>query len=126
MRGSSLLLALALFAQSDDIANLQRERYAAQDVHTFMDMVSVQAVHEDGTPARGSISCEGLWTKYDERIVAEWNLPFVTDSRGVSIFNPWIGEYTDDVMTCSALDRHGHRGSASWPMPVSHAEIVVR
>lgn len=131
MKGTSLalvfILTAALCAQTNEVDQLQRERYAIRG-GTLEEMVVVQAVHEDGTPAKGTIACEGLWRKFDENPISGYNLPFVTDSRGVAIFNPWIGMFDNEGndMTCSATDRHGHKGWASWPMPTSHATITVR
>jgi hypothetical protein len=65
------------------------------------------AVHRDGTPARGTIACDGLWVKHadedkDENY-QEWDfrLPFRTDSRGAVVFNP-TPDMLGDRLTCYA------------------------
>lgn len=129
MKNIGVLLLLALVSQQpDEIRELQLDQLRTHDNRPIMELISVQAVHEDGSPARGTISCDGLWQKFDEKPTSAWNYPFKTDSRGVAVFNPWIGMFDDrdGQMHCTSEDIHGHFGTATWSMPASHAEIVVR
>ena len=55
----------------------------------------VRARFGDGTPARGYISCDGVWCKHDETEYCEPSLPFKTDARGTCVFSPtraWMAE----------------------------------
>lgn len=126
----TLLLLLALVAQQSDVDSvdqLQYEKYAAEGATPFDDMITIQAVHfEDGTPARGTIACNGWWRKFDETQQGDYNLPFKTDSRGVIVMNPWIGQYRYGPMICSALDVHGHTGTGAVKMPTNRMLIQVR
>lgn len=89
-------------------------------------MVTFVARHRDGTPARGSIACEGYWYKFQDASQEQffsWAYPFATDSRGAVIFNPNEGpEYWD----CTAVDEHlhsgGFRGNA-YDREVIHLEV---
>jgi hypothetical protein len=121
----AIVIAAALFMQQDVVRQLQLEKLSLSPQQPNAYMVEIHAVHEDGTGARGTITCDGLWRKFDEQETVEWNLPFATDSRGVAIFNPWIGDY-EDGMHCTARDTHQHIGQVSFWLPASHIQIVVR
>lgn len=121
------LLTVVLFAQESDVVQqLERERLAVQEPRPFTSMVRVTAVHMDGTPARGSISCTGNWLKFDEKPVGGWRIPFETDSHGSIILNPWMGDYEEDPLICYATDKHGHQGHVTFTMPSRYAEITVQ
>ncbi len=122
----SFLIAVLLAQLPDYDPQLERERFAAEGTPSIMVMVRLTAVHTDGSPARGSISCSGIWRKYDETEIGGGGLPFATDSTGSIILNPWIGDYEDDPLTCTALDKHGHQGSIRFTMPSDYQEITVR
>jgi hypothetical protein len=119
-------LIAAAFAQDGDRA-LELERLTIQERLPFVSMLRVTARHTDGSAARGSISCSGAWFKFQDgpKQEGDWNFPFVTDSTGSIILNPWIGTYEDDPMVCTALDKHGHSGSSSFLLPSRYQEITV-
>lgn len=125
--GRSFLLVALLQIPDDAETQLEHERLSIRaGVLPQVEVVRVRSVHRDGTPARGSISCSGTWRKFDETPTYDEWLPFKTDTTGAILLNPWIGDYQDDPMVCSALDRHGHTGSVTFTMPSSYQEITVR
>jgi hypothetical protein len=69
----------------------------------------VRASFGDGTPARGYISCDGIWCKHDETEYCESSLPFKTDARGTCVFSPTQAWLTDEdteeprSLTCRAF-----------------------
>lgn len=122
--GRSFLITLLLAPQLPaDL--LQQERDSALGSRPWSAMLRIRAVHKDGSPARGSISCSGYWHKFDEKDLGGWGIPFETDSTGAIVMNPWVGDYEEDLLTCSALDRHNHTGSVSFNMPTNYVEITV-
>lgn len=122
------LLTVALFAQETD-RPLEQQRDSIYN-GTYYEMVSIQAVHADGTAARGSIACHGDWWKHQDSknhtfIGGEW-FPFETDSRGVVILNPYVEDFPEDPLDCRAVDRHGHTGKTRFTTPAPHIQIIVR
>lgn len=122
---SFLIPALLLQLPQLSDRELDRERDTARGQRPWVAMVRIRAVHADGSPARGSISCSGYWRKFDETEQGGWGIPFETDSTGSIIMNPWLGDYEDDLLVCSALDQHSHTGSVGFNMPTSYVEITV-
>lgn len=122
-------LVLLLAAQEGDVVQIiERERMSAQNQRPFVGMVTVIARHDDGSPARGAISCSGSWFKFQDGPKQDggWDLPFETDSRGAVVLNPFVGDYEEDPMICTALDKHGHVGRVSFTMPARQVEIIVK
>lgn len=111
---------------------LEWEKWRAVGRPTLVNMIEIQAIHfTDGSPARGTISCNGYWIKFqDEKnqpLLEGTGLPFKTDSRGVIIMNPWVGMYDEeDPLICRATDVHGHTGSGMVTMPARKMLIQVR
>jgi hypothetical protein len=85
---------------------LEQEYIRAQPGGPESMLITVFARFGDGAPARGYISCEGTWCKYDEQEYCATSLPFKTDSRGACAFNPgfeWLGDDGHSgYMTCHA------------------------
>lgn len=122
-------LIVALFAQ-EPVIDLDRQVLSTRPhTGTYLELVEIQAVHRDGTGARGVISCSGSWIKYQDSknqpIVAGWNLPFKTDSRGLIILNPGIGDFEEEPMRCASEDSHGHLGFTNFQTPTNRVTIIV-
>lgn len=124
-----LLVTLVLYAQvhQDVILELEIARRNAERLRpsTTMKMVfTVIAQHADGSPARGTIACDGEWFKMgageqDKAGELVWALPFRTDSRGATIFNPWATDYNDSegnwfFTTCRARTKDGKTGVVNF------------
>ena len=117
--------------QDSSQEQLHREKLRA-DYGSFSNygLVVFIAHHADGTPARGTIACDGLWFKYgdgddnDIERKLEWALPFKTDSLGRAIFNPSILDTSG--WACEAVDHHGHRGwyrGDAYDTNIIHIEV---
>lgn len=126
-------LIVALFAQDGDILmQMEREKLTTSRSYPLLDMVTIRAIHADGTSARGSINCTGSWEKYGDTgrnnapLKYGWRLPFKTDSRGAIILNPRTGDFAEDPMYCQAIDKHGHMGETRFTTPTRYQEIIVR
>lgn len=95
-------------------AELERDRLRLRDRGPKSGIFTIIARFGDGQPARGYISCDGMWCKYGggEPVPGEiepdycaQNLPFKTDSRGACVFNPplyWMNDDENGWMTCHA------------------------
>ncbi len=102
---SALLLAAQLGGPVSE--QLERERLAAGN-GSYRALLTIIAVHEDGTPVRGYIRCSGWWIKYEDdpaRTFAGEALPFKTDSRGAIVMNPHLD---DEDMYCWSTDKGKH------------------
>jgi len=118
---------VALFAQRADVVqSLEHDRRAVEQYRPADYLIELQALHLDGSPARGTIACSGYWRKFDEREESGPNLPFATDARGVIILNPWLGTFDDTRMDCTADDAHGHHGVGSFDDGATRGVIYVR
>jgi hypothetical protein len=114
------LLALLLYASSVDDVDLEWEEKRTHQSQTEHWMITLVAQHADGSPARGTISCEGEWWKHgddpegdDPGQLINWQ-PFKTDSRGAVIFNPLRNE---NYFNCIARDEHEHMGHVVQRVP---------
>jgi hypothetical protein len=115
--GRSVLLLLAL-------APAIESSYVLPGDDVDHAMVTLIAVHRDGTPVRGFIRCLGFWWKHaDEHQVIEGvALPFATDSRGAVIMNPRLA---DKQITCWSEDRGMHGEVTVNLATTSVAHIVL-
>jgi hypothetical protein len=126
--GRSVLAGL-LLAQTAE-PTLDQQYRTAIGVGSHHALVTLIAVHTDGTPVRGDIYCAGFWQKYQDLLTDEKpkfyeNLAFKTDSRGAVVMNP---RTNNEWVTCWAEDG-GKRGSVvvefSDNNPSHVAEIVL-
>jgi hypothetical protein len=86
-------------------------------------LVTLIAVHMDGTPVRGFIQCAGEWMKYADEEDVLWGvaLPFKTDSRGAVVMNPHL-EFEE--IRCWSQDK-GMRGEVTVELSGTHIETIV-
>ena len=121
-----LTLVLALL-QSDDygVDVLEQDRLRALGGSPRNTIITIIAQHIDGTPARGTIACAGVWYKHRAEGRGEWAeaYPFNTDSRGAVVFNPLIDD--DGLMDCTAVDTHLHSGTIRFPIEPRHRAILT-
>lgn len=119
------LLVLLAQVNSGEI-DLEQERLRMFN-GTEHALVTLIARHADGSLARGTIACQGLWFKYQDKKdeqAWDWALPFKTDSRGAIIMNPHL---EDGSMDCTAIDSHLHTGRAQFALePLTTVHITVR
>ena len=85
------------------MASLELDRLATVNGSPFA-MVTLIALHEDGSPVRGYIRCSGVWTKHQDGQPEEyeWGMPFKTDMRGAVVMNPHIAH---EWIVCSSNDK---------------------
>lgn len=127
-----LLLCAVVFAAAHSLPaqepdeQLELDRLRAGRYGTRTGMITVIAQFSDGSPARGTINCNGYWCKFDEQQYCGPNLPFVTDSRGACIFNPGIEDFDEDVVeptTCYATS--GTRSGRLSFRPINGSTYVI-
>lgn len=115
------VFALLLLAQAVD-GGLQQD-YLATRTGSPHALVTIIAVHQDGTPVRGYIQCAGEWFKHADEDTVIWSeaLPFKTDSRGAVTFNPRL---EDEQILCWCID-NGMRGDIAVNLSGTHIETLV-
>lgn len=103
------MLAGFLLAQAPFEPLTLEQDYLRTKSGSGMAMVTLIALHEDGTPLRGYISCAGSWFKHQdgEPTFYASSLPFRTDARGAIVMNPSL---EDEWIACSATDK-GKKGT---------------
>jgi hypothetical protein len=116
-RGVATALLLAQMAEPSletDYLRLKGSAFA---------LVTLIAVHVDGTPVRGFIRCDGEWFKYADEEDVLWGvaLPFKTDARGAVVMNPHLDI---EQLHCWSEDR-GMRGDVTVDLSDTHIETIV-
>lgn len=125
---SKASLAFVVMLSMAQEPTLEREYASTRKAGSGLALITLIAIHEDGTPVRGFISCSGVWFKHaDEQTVTQGlSLPFATDARGAIVMNPSL----DDEWIVCRSEAHGASGRVEVAFDADHPrtvrEIILR
>lgn len=117
MQGPAVLAVVALLAlQAPAVPDLDEEYRRIRMIGTTSMFFTVIVLDEQGSPAKGSIWCDGYWWRHadEDTTVGGTKLTFSTDSRGAMIFITTRDAYDEEPWQTCHAESKGRVGSLTF------------